>query len=85
MITTRNGDLNILGRFIPFASPVEEAWGRWHQAATKVALEKNPRKATPRRPTILSPYSDLPHGFQRVLNVFREENVGVVVRLNDEL
>jgi cell division cycle 14 len=85
MITTRNGDLNLLGRFIPFASPIEEAWGRWHQAATKAASEENTRQTTPRKPTVLSPFSDLPHGFQRVLRVFRDENVGVVIRLNDEL
>ncbi|GFZ44538.1 hypothetical protein JCM24511_02261 [Saitozyma sp. JCM 24511] len=83
--TVQNGDLNLLGRFIPFASPIEEAWGRWHQAATKAASEENTRQTTPRKPTVLSPFSDLPHGFQRVLHVFRGENVGVVIRLNDEL
>ena len=75
----------MLGPFIPFASPVEDAWlramqPRWHALAQ---AERAGQAAPPPRP--------LPKGrlagnqaFCNVLNVFARHRVGLVVRLNDE-
>ncbi|KAK4685178.1 cell division cycle 14, partial [Tremellales sp. Uapishka_1] len=78
-----NGDLNILGDFIPFASPNETSWVR----ATRMLLEKSSARGRLSTPTdVVVPKGRLTsHGFKCVLDVFKKQNVGVVVRLNDEL
>ncbi|KAK8844760.1 hypothetical protein IAR55_006610 [Kwoniella newhampshirensis] len=68
-----NGDLNVLGSFIPFASPVDKVWVRANRKGV------NP----PMIP--LSKARSASHALSCVLKVFEKENVGLVVRLNDEL
>lgn len=82
----RNGDLNILGPFIAFASPIEPAWAK--VMSTRQAAIKSAIKAKQPPPIFrLMGKSRLGenHGFKSVLEVFKRQDVGVVVRLNDEL
>nr|XP_031862049.1 uncharacterized protein CI109_002462 [Kwoniella shandongensis]KAA5529121.1 hypothetical protein CI109_002462 [Kwoniella shandongensis] len=79
-----NGDLNILGSFIPFASPIENTWMK--------AARKGHKSATSPRGTItthtassIEKARDVSHALTCVLKVFENEKVGLVVRLNDEL
>ncbi|ORY26505.1 protein-tyrosine phosphatase-like protein [Naematelia encephala] len=67
----QNGDLNILGPFIPFASPQEPAWIK------SVKSGRPPLSHSKGRVTS--------HALRCVLDVFQEQNVGMVVRLNEEL
>jgi cell division cycle 14 len=83
----RHGDLNILGPFIPFASPVDQSWCDAMKEATKpvlVGLRFSGLKMNPARPTIKK-RTTISRAFVNVLRVFDDENVGLVVRLNDEL
>ncbi|KAK1921221.1 protein-tyrosine phosphatase-like protein, partial [Papiliotrema laurentii] len=76
----QNGDLNLLADFIAFASPIEDAWARrYSQYVEALAQGKQPH--WPSLPLAKS----LPQPFVKLLGVFEEKNVGVVVRLNDEL
>ena len=77
----RNGDLNLMGPFIPFASPIERAW--WD--ASLAAFEERKAKRVPVWPPIIPKAKRIPSAFRQVLEVFSEQRVGLVVRLNDEL
>lgn len=72
---SRNGDLNILGPFIPFASPTESSWieGALQSASSEHIVH------TPAKSKAIS------HQLHCVLDVFQREDVGLVARLNDEL
>lgn len=78
-LTTRNGDLNLLGPFIPFASPIEQSWCKAAKAAWK-AQEAGIQFAWPPPQTRMES-----RAFRYVMKVFAEESVGVVIRLNEEL
>lgn len=78
----RNGDLNVLGPFIPFASPMETAWTQ--QEITALSTDESSGRCTTTT-TTLTKAKLKSHAFKCVLNVFQRENVGLVVRLNDEL
>lgn len=83
---SRNGDLNVLGPFVPFASPVDKLWVLSEVAKKKPTPEN--RKALEAEQAIArnSPKSKYPNrGFRCVMKVFRDEKVGVVVRLNNDL
>ncbi|OCF41021.1 hypothetical protein I317_05132 [Kwoniella heveanensis CBS 569] len=78
-----NGDLNLLGPFIPFASPIELTWIKAARAATKtVSSPGGTLRTTARQVTKAKVTSQ---AMKCVLEVFEKENVGLVVRLNDEL
>jgi cell division cycle 14 len=77
-----NGDMNTLGPFIAFASPVEDAWVAAQKDETIRVQIKTP---LPPRNRSTGLGRGLPHAFKCVLQVFKAENVGLVVRLNDEL
>lgn len=87
--TPQNGDLNILGSFIPFASPQELSFLIAVKRATGGPVTPNKRAdagAPIHKGALDFPKNtDISHAFQCVLNVFKKEDVGVVVRLNDEL
>lgn len=70
----RNGDLNILGDFVAFASPMDPLW---MQRTTAVG-QKVPQFS-------LHQVRMLNGAFEKVRDKFSTENVGLVVRLNDEL
>lgn len=74
----RNGDLNVLGPFIPFASPLEAGWVR-EETTALVTDETGFASTTITQAKVAS------HAFRCVLDVFQQEDVGLVVRLNDEL
>ncbi|ODN89731.1 cell division cycle 14 [Cryptococcus wingfieldii CBS 7118] len=76
--TVENGDLNVLGPFIPFASPQEPAW---------ISVTRSAKPSTPTSRPRLTPSKSnaISHTFCCVLEVFERQNVGLVVRLNDEL
>ena len=82
LIRNRNGDLNVLGPFIPFASPSETEWIPASVATQTVASPSGFSKTTTTR---ISRAKVIPHGFKCVLDICQTENVGLVVRLNDEL
>ncbi|KAL0253859.1 hypothetical protein I308_101237 [Cryptococcus tetragattii IND107] len=70
-----NGDLNILGPFIPFASPTESSWIEGAlQSASNEHIVHTPVKS-----------KAISHQLHCVLDIFQRENVGLVARLNDEL
>ncbi|EIW73017.1 hypothetical protein TREMEDRAFT_25011, partial [Tremella mesenterica DSM 1558] len=75
--TVGNGDLNVIGPFIPFASPMEEAWAIPTEIKAR-QLAHNLRRSERRT-------MDTEHSFKCVMKVFSEEKVGLVVRLNEEL
>lgn len=81
-----NGDLNFLGPFIPFASPMEINWLRSMMPRWKAAKEAaaSGQVAPPMRPTMKGRLTGN-DAFKQVLQVFEKHEVGVVVRLNDEL
>lgn len=87
--TPQNGDLNILGPFIPFASPQEPSFLKAVRPASSGLV--TPGKRADASAPIYNGALDFPkntaisHAFQCVLNMFKQEDVGVVVRLNDEL
>lgn len=69
-----NGDLNILGNFVAFASPMDPTYIK----------ERTPQGETV--PEYTSAQKKMFRGaFGKVQAKFAEENVGLVVRLNDEL
>lgn len=70
----RNGDLNILGSFIAFASPMDPAWITAHAQPGEI-----PQTCTSSQTRMLA------SAFDKVTSKFFEEDVGLVVRLNDEL
>ncbi|OWZ57057.1 cell division cycle 14 [Cryptococcus neoformans c8] len=70
-----NGDLNILGPFIPFASPTENSW-------IEGVLQSPPNGRILHTPVKSRTIS---HQLRCVLDIFERENVGLVARLNDEL
>ncbi|WVQ72246.1 hypothetical protein IAR50_001795 [Cryptococcus sp. DSM 104548] len=76
--TVENGDLNVLGPFIPFASPQEPAWISVIRSVKPTTPTSRPR-LTPSKSNVIS------HTFRCVLEVFERQNVGLVARLNDEL
>ncbi|WOO85666.1 Tyrosine-protein phosphatase CDC14 [Vanrija pseudolonga] len=69
-----NGDLNILGSFIAFASPMDPAWITAHAQPGEI-----PQTFTSSQTRMLA------SAFDKVTSKFFEEDVGLVVRLNDEL
>lgn len=88
----QNGDMNVLGPFIPFASPQEPSFIKAIRAATAEPEEAlTPKRRALRPAPIYNGSLDFPkgtaisHGFRCVLDVFKEKDVGLVVRLNDEL
>lgn len=88
--TPHNGDLNIIGSFIPFASPHEpsfvKAVAKSRAARTAPATGLKGSAPTGGRALLDFPKNnELSHGFRCVLDVFKAEDVGVVVRLNEEL
>ncbi|WVF66542.1 hypothetical protein IAT40_001282 [Kwoniella sp. CBS 6097] len=78
-----NGDLNILGPFIPFASPIELTWIKATRAATKTVASPGGTLTTTMRRVEKGKITS--NAMKCVLEVFDRENVGLVVRLNDEL
>lgn len=70
----RNGDLNVLGPFVAFASPMDPAW----ITRNTPEGEKAPEYTTGQKRMLAG-------AFDKVLNKFDEEGVGIIVRLNDEL
>lgn len=76
-----HGDLNLMGPFIPFASPIEPTWLQ----ASIAAHEERKAKRVPVWPPMIPKAKRVDSAFEDVLEVFTEENVGLVVRLNDEL
>jgi cell division cycle 14 len=78
--------MNVLGPFIPFASPVDKLWVLEELAKreptranlTALAAEQATQRNTPK--------SRFPNrAFRCIMKVFKEESVGVVVRLNNDL
>lgn len=70
VLTIRNGDLNIFGNFIPFASPIDPEYSGCVQAGFEYsAAQKRMSKSC----------------FEKVKAKFVEEDVGLVVRLNEKL
>lgn len=66
--------MNILGPFIAFASPMDPLWIARHTPEG----EKGPDYTSGQKRMLMG-------AFEKVLKKFEEEEVGVVVRLNDEL
>jgi cell division cycle 14 len=81
-LIVRHGDMNILGTFIPFASPIEKAWIK---EAIVVTEHEDGRRTAVMRDIPRASVETLSPAFQCVLHMFRREKVGLVVRLNDEL
>ncbi|WVO15977.1 hypothetical protein L204_103642 [Cryptococcus depauperatus] len=71
--TVENGDLNILGHFIPFASPVETTWINVARASSDMTYAETSKSKA------------IHHPLRCVLSVFKRENVGLIARLNEEL
>jgi len=85
-LTSRNGDLNVLGPFVPFASPVDKLWVMAELARKKPTPANLKALATEQAMARNSPKSRYPNrGFRCVMKVFKDEKVGVVVRLNNDL
>jgi cell division cycle 14 len=81
-----NGDLNLLGPFIPFASPIEDAWRRAMQPRWEaIAQAEKTGEPLPPMRTLAKGRLAGNQAFRNVLDVFGKQNVGLVVRLNDEL
>lgn len=82
----RNGDLNVLGPFVPFASPVDELWVK-KEAASKDPSEINLAAYAAQRTIARNkPRSGFPNRtFRCVMQAFKDEQVGLVVRLNNDL
>ncbi|WWC97560.1 hypothetical protein V866_004444 [Kwoniella sp. B9012] len=78
-----NGDLNILGPFIPFASPMEERWLKAIRSSTKTT--STPRGTVKTTVKTVEKARITSNAMKCVMEVFEKENVGLVVRLNDEL
>ncbi|WVR03049.1 hypothetical protein IAU60_000038 [Kwoniella sp. DSM 27419] len=70
----QHGDLNVLGPFIPFASPQDPVWIR-----KTLRGDASPPAAKPGKITACE------KAMECVVELFERENVGLVVRLNDEL
>ena len=86
LLNDSNGDMNIIGPFIAFASPIEPAWAQIMAArkkAIKTAIAEDQSPPAFRLSSKARLSSN--HAFKSVLDVFDKQNVGVVVRLNDEL
>jgi len=82
----RNGDLNVLGPFIPFASPVDPLWVKKEAASKDPSPENLAAYAAQRTIARNKPKSRFPNRtFRCVMQVFKDEQVGLVVRLNDDL
>lgn len=79
-LTARNGDLNLLGPFVPFASPMEQSWMTAAKAASQAEKKGHSFCWPPAQQSQIDSKA-----FQYVMNVFADQNVGVVVRLNDAL
>lgn len=71
---TRNGDLNIVGPFIPFASPQDPAYIKSVTPSGQVPIEYSSSQQRMLRSC-----------FDKVKKKFEEEEVGLVVRLNEDL
>lgn len=69
-----NGDLNILGNFVAFASPMDPAYMKERTPLGEAAPEYSSAQK-----------KMLKGAFEKVQAKFAEESVGLVVRLNDEL
>ncbi|CAK9786997.1 phosphatases II [Cutaneotrichosporon oleaginosum] len=69
-----NGDLNILGNFVAFASPMDPMYIRERTPTGETAPDYSPGQKKMLR-----------GAFEKVQAKFQQENVGMVVRLNDEL
>lgn len=80
-LTVSNGDFNVLGPFIPFASPVEPDWMEKAIITTKLSDGTASREI---KVVEKARFRTLSHAFRCVLQKFRREKVGLVVRLNDE-
>ncbi|WWC67309.1 uncharacterized protein I206_101217 [Kwoniella pini CBS 10737] len=78
-----NGDLNILGPFIPFASPLEERWLKAIRSSTRTV--STPRGTTRTTVQTVEKGRITSNAMKCVMEVFEKEHVGLVVRLNDEL
>ncbi len=81
LTTFSNGDLNVLGPFIPFASPMDASWLEYvksNKAAAQATAVLDPG-------ALVATALTRTHAFECVLKVFQEEGVGLVVRLNEEL
>jgi cell division cycle 14 len=83
LIGHRNGDLNLLGPFIPFASPIEGYWVNSLKASTKTVVSPSGVQRT--TTTTFAKGKTVTKGFKNVLRLFYKTQVGVVVRLNEEL
>lgn len=69
-----NGDLNILGNFVAFASPMDPTYIKERTPPDELAPEYTSAQK-----------KMLKGAFEKVQAKFAEENVGLVIRLNDEL
>ncbi|WVW81277.1 hypothetical protein I302_103268 [Kwoniella bestiolae CBS 10118] len=78
-----NGDLNVLGPFIPFASPMEERWLKAIRSSTKTT--STPRGTVRTTVKTVEKARITSNAMRCVMEVFEKEQVGLVVRLNDEL
>ncbi|WVQ82894.1 hypothetical protein IAT38_005030 [Cryptococcus sp. DSM 104549] len=81
--TVENGDLNILGPFIPFASPIETTWLSIVRSAAKTTA--SPGGGVTTITHSVAKARVVTHTLKCVLQVFESHNVGLVTRLNDEL
>jgi cell division cycle 14 len=70
----RNGDLNILGQFIAFASPMDVTYIQENTPPGGDVPQYSPSQSRM-----------LAGAFKQVRDKFTRENVGLVVRLNNEL
>lgn len=78
---TSNGDLNVLGPFIPFASPIDPLWALAAKAKAVPTAANDAALAAARADRPKFPN----HSFRCISRVFKHEEVALVVRLNDEL
>lgn len=78
--------MNVLGPFVPFASPIDDLWVKQEVAKTnptKANLAALAAARTIAKGKAKSRYPN--HTFRCVMKVFRDEKVGLVVRLNNDL
>jgi len=74
--------LNILGPFIALASPTEIAYTETKVISLVIADPSGHASVTTSKSRNVGKMS---HAFKSVLDLFQREEVGVMIRLNDEL
>ncbi|ORX35113.1 protein-tyrosine phosphatase-like protein, partial [Kockovaella imperatae] len=82
--TVDNGDLNILGPFIPFASPMDPKWIEASRSEKNKHAEDIDKAASLTK-SLIETAQNRRHAYRCILEVFQEQLVGLVVRLNEDL